>query len=263
MTATDEALWGRRYHAGRGATTRLVCFPHAGGSASFYHPLSAELAGETEVVAVQYPGRQDRYAEPAPTDIATIADRAYRALKGLLAEWPTMLFGHSMGAVVAFEVARRMEADGLSPVRLFASGRGAPSITRDSDVRLRDDDGIVAELRALAGTDAALLADEEVLRMILPAIRSDYTAVETYRCAPGVRVRCPVTALAGDDDPKASVEETRAWREHTEGAFDLRIFPGGHFFLVDQAPAVIDELRRHLAGAGQLAVTADSGSAHA
>ena len=244
--ATDEARWGRRYHADRGATTRLVCFPHAGGAASFYHPVSARLAPGTEVVAVQYPGRQDRFSEPAPTDLATIADLAYDALKGLLGQLPTGLFGHSMGALVAFEVARRMEADGLAPVHLFVSGRGAPSIPRTGG-RPRDDAGIVAELRDMAGTDAALLADDELLEMILPAVRSDYAAVDGYRCAPGVTVRCPVTALGGDDDPRASLTDVRAWQGHTEGGFDMKVFPGGHFYLVEQAPAVIAELRSRLA----------------
>ena len=103
---------------------------------------------------------------------------------------PLTFFGHSMGAVVAFEVARRMEDAGNGPVRLFASGRRAPSRTREENVHLRDDDGLVAELRALSGTAAQFLADEELLHMILPAIRSDYTAVETYRCDPGATRIC-------------------------------------------------------------------------
>ncbi|MCM2576046.1 thioesterase II family protein [Streptomyces meridianus] len=245
--ATDEARWGRRYHPGRGATARLVCFPHAGGAASFFHPLSARLAPGTEVVAVQYPGRQDRISEQAPTDLATIADLAYAALKKLLSQLPTALFGHSMGALVAFEVARRMEADGLSPLRLFASGRAAPSIPWTGR-RGRDDAEIVAELRELAGTDAALLADDELLQLILPAVRSDYAAVEGYRCSPGASVRCPVTALGGDDDPRALLTEVRAWQRHTEGGFDLKVFPGGHFYLVDQVSALIAELRSRLPG---------------
>lgn len=259
--ATEEARWGRRYHAGRGARSRLVCFPHAGGAASFYRPLSARLAPDVEVVAVQYPGRQDRFSEPAPTDLTTIADLAYGALKGLLEQLPTSLFGHSMGALVAFEVARRMEADGLAPVRLFVSGRGAPSLPRTDGVRARDDAAIVAELRNLAGTDATLLADDELMQMILPAVRSDYAAVDGYRCAPGTTVRCPVTALGGDDDPRASPAEVRAWQGNTEGGFDLKVFPGGHFYLVDQAPAVIAELRSRLPGGEQAAGVRSDGKA--
>ncbi|WP_031075244.1 thioesterase II family protein [Streptomyces sp. NRRL WC-3742] len=247
-TATEDSLWARTYHPAPDGRSQLVCFPHAGGSASFFYPLSADLAAVTEVVAVQYPGRQDRHDETAPSDIGVLADLVYRALRPRLAARPTTLFGHSMGSVVAFEVARRMEADGLEPVHLFASGRGGPSVPRTGTVHLRDDAGIVAELQGLAGTDATLLADEDFLRMVMPALRADYTAVETYRCAADATLRCPITALNGDADPKAPYEEVLLWGRHTTGGFATRDFPGGHFYLVEQAAVVTDVLRRHLTG---------------
>ncbi len=108
------------------------------------------------------------------------------------------------------------------------------------------DDGIVAELKLLSGTNTALLGDEEILRMILPAIRSDYQAIETYRCNPDSTVRVPISALTGDNDPKTTLDEAQDWSRHTTGAFDLQVFPGGHFYLSAQAPAVIALLRKHL-----------------
>ncbi|MEU5303137.1 thioesterase II family protein [Streptomyces noursei] len=249
-TSTEESLWARCFHPAPAAPVRLFCFPHAGGSASFYFPVSAQLSSVAEVFAIQYPGRQDRRKEAGVSDLATLADQVYDALRPLLKERPSTFFGHSMGATLAFEVARRFEADGGDLVRLFASGRRAPSRVREEAVHRRSDDGIVEELKLLAGTNTALLGDEEILRMILPAIRSDYQAIETYRCPPDVTVRAPLTVLTGDRDPKTSLDEAEAWRGHTTGDFDLKVLPGGHFFVSSEAPAIIDLLRAHLAGNG-------------
>ena len=236
----DHASWITRFRAVPRAPVQLVCFPHAGGSAGFYFPMAAPLAPQAEVLAVQYPGRQNRRFEPCVDDIGELADAVVAAL-GQWQDRPLALFGHSMGAVVAFETARRLA---LPPVRLFVSGRRAPSAYRAESVHLRDDDGIVAELRALSGTDAGILGDEEFLRMILPAIRADYRAIETYRSAPDAVLDLPVTALTGDSDPRVSVDEARAWSAHTTGAFDLAVFPGGHFFLADHQRDVLALIAR-------------------
>lgn len=246
--SADDNLWCRRFHPAPDAAERLVCFPHAGGSASFYFPVAEALSPAVDVLAVQYPGRQDRRREPGIDSVGQLAERAFGALRPW-ADRPLTFFGHSMGALVAFEVARLFERQGGGPVRLFVSGRRAPSRHRDEQVHRRDDDGIVAELRALSGTDPRVLGDEEVLRMVLPAIRSDYRAVETYRSAPGASVRCPVTAIIGDDDPRTSVDEATAWRDHTSGSFGLEVLPGGHFYLVDRQADVLRMLTDHFAAA--------------
>src|SRR5215203_6385281 len=111
-TSTEESLWARCFHPAPDAPAQLVCFPHAGGSASFYFPVSAQLSPTAEVFALQYPGRQDRRKESSPDDLATLADQVYEALRPRLKDRPTTFFGHSMGATLAFEVARRLEADG-------------------------------------------------------------------------------------------------------------------------------------------------------
>nr|WSZ94276.1 alpha/beta fold hydrolase [Streptomyces sp. NBC_00857] len=249
-TSTEESLWSRCFHPAPDSPRQVFCFPHAGGSASFYFPVSAQLSSVAEVFSVQYPGRQDRHTEKSPDDIGVMADRVYAALGKRFHERPTTFFGHSMGATLAFEVARRFEADGGELSRLFVSGRRAPSRHRDETVHLRDDKGIVAELKDMAATNVALLDDEEVLRMILPTVRSDYRAIETYRCEPGAMVRAPISALTGDSDRKTSLDEAEDWRAHTTGAFDLKVYPGGHFYLNAQAPAVIALLRKHLSAGG-------------
>ncbi|MER7680978.1 alpha/beta fold hydrolase [Streptomyces sp. NPDC096934] len=239
-----DDLWIRSFRPAPEAAERLVCFPHAGGSASFYLPVAAALSPAVDVVAVQYPGRQDRRHEPGLTSVAELADRVAEALRAWQ-DRPLTFFGHSMGAVVAFEVARRLERSGTGPVRLFASGRRAPSRTRDERVHTLGDDRLIAEIRALSGTDSRLLDDEELLRMVLPAIRNDYTAVETYLAAPEDTVRCPVTVLVGDDDPKTSLDEARAWESHTLGGSTLQVFPGGHFYLTERAADVLAVLTEH------------------
>ncbi|MGW0963917.1 thioesterase II family protein [Streptomyces gelaticus] len=252
MTSTlsagrDSDQWIRRYHPAPGASHRLVCFPHAGGSASFYFPVSAALSPEVEVAAVMYPGRQDRRTEPGIDDIATMADRTAAALAPF-ADKPLTFFGHSMGAVIAFEVARRLEAEGRGPRHVFASGRRAPSVFRPENVHERDDDGIVAEMKALSGTDSRVLGNEELLRMVLPAIRSDYRAIERYRVEPGAAISAPLTVLTGDADPRTTLDDARAWEPHTRGRFGLKVFPGGHFFLSEKAPDVLAVLKEHFRG---------------
>jgi surfactin synthase thioesterase subunit len=196
------------------------------------------------VVAIQYPGRQDRRTEQPIRDMSVLADRVAGILRRQ-PDLPLTIFGHSMGAILGFEVARRLEADGYEPAHLFASGRRAPSCPRDENVHLLDDDGILAELRKLDGTASAVLDDDELMRAALPSLRADYAANETYRCAPGATVSCPVTMLTGDRDPKTTMDEARAWAGHTTGPFDLRVFPGGHFFLTSHAA----EVNRMLAAA--------------
>jgi len=236
--AADGDLWIRRFHHAPGSAIRLVCLPHAGGSASYYFSMSQELAPGIEVLAVQYPGRQDRRREPLIGNAADLADQISAALVPIAGQ-PFAFFGHSMGAILAFEVAQRLRTQlGVSPQRLFVSGRRAPSRARKGNVHQRDDAGLLAELNRLGGTDKRLLNDPEMLPAILAVSRNDYKVAETYAWVPGEPLACPVTALMGSADPQATVEEAEAWREHTTGPFDLRVFPGGHFYL-DQARAEV------------------------
>jgi surfactin synthase thioesterase subunit len=244
----DDDVWCRRYRPARNPTARLVCLPHAGGSAPFFRPVAVALGVDVDVVAVQYPGRQDRRAEQPIRDMGVLADCVHGILRRQ-PELPLTIFGHSMGAILGFEITRRLEADGHGPIHLFASGHPAPSCARDERVYLRNDAGILADVRRLSGTASVVLSDDDLMRAALPSLRSDYEANETYRCARETIVSCPVTVLTGDSDPKTTLAEARAWTGHTSGAFDLRIFPGGHFFLTDHADEVTNILSQHL-GAG-------------
>jgi pyochelin biosynthesis protein PchC len=250
LSATEANEWIRRYHPSPESRAGLVCFPHAGGSAPYFSPVSTALAPTYEVTAVQYPGRQERRHTPCVDDIGELARRSHAALTraGIVgAGRPVALFGHSMGAVVAFELARLMEREqGAGPVVLFASGRRAPSQFREDHVHLRDDSGIIKDIRALGGTDSRILQDQELLDLILPTLRSDYRAVERYRRGADARIGAPITVLVGDSDPHTTRREALAWGDHTSGDCEVHTFPGGHFYLEDQQAAVLGTITADL-----------------
>lgn len=245
-SANPTDLWFRRFHKSPSAKARLLVLPHAGGAASYYFPMSRALAPDVEVVAVQYPGRQDRRAEPCVETVAGLADE----LADLVEPWvdaPLALFGHSMGASVAFELAVRLRETGVRPACLIASGRRAPSAHRDERVHERDDAGLLDEIRQLDGTQGPLLSDPEMLAMVLPAIRADYRAAETYRFTEGTKpLDVPLHVLIGDADPKVDRAEAERWAEHTTAECTVEVFPGGHFYLADHQAAVSARVAAHL-----------------
>ncbi|CAO5185188.1 pyochelin biosynthesis protein PchC [Frankia sp. AiPs1] len=241
-------LWLRRFQPGPPDGPRLVLFPHAGGAASFFIPLAKAMAPVAEVLAVQYPGRQDRRLEPLHTSIAPLADALAEVISGLPDDRPLVLFGHSMGAIVAFEVIRRLAAaGGPRPALLVVSGRRAPSAQRDEAYHLLPEAAFVAEMATLGGTDPRVLAEPELLELILPPTRADYQAIETYVPDADAVISTPVVALIGDTDPRVTTAEAQLWHRHTTASLDLRQFPGGHFYLVERHAAVADTLAQLLA----------------
>ncbi|MEV5580460.1 alpha/beta fold hydrolase [Streptomyces parvus] len=248
MTVTDarSALWIRRFEPAPDAPVRLVCFPHAGGSATFFLELAKDLSPDVEVLAVQYPGRQDRRKEPLVETVTGLAESVAAALLPW-ADRGLALFGHSLGSIVAYEVARLLWDKGHEPVALFASGRRAPSVHRTESGSHADDDTLLRALRSLGGTHPTVFDDEELLRLALPVIRADYVAAETYQYRPGPPLSCPLTMLTGEDDPMVSPQDAAAWREHTSAEFDVITLPGGHFYLTEQHAAVTRAITDRLA----------------
>lgn len=218
------------------ATARVVCLPHAGGAASFFGSWGGKAAAE--VFAVQYPGREDRLDEGQAACVAELADAIAAALP---VDLPIVLFGHSLGAILAYEVARTLEhAVGVPPAHVVVSGRRAPSDPPGGDVHRWSDDALVDELVRLGGTDGHVLRLPEARSVFLPAIRADFRLAETYRWRPGPEPSCPVTAVIGVGDTEVSAEQAARWADHTTGVFVLRVLPGGHFYLIAQQDAVLD-----------------------
>ncbi|MFD9440592.1 thioesterase II family protein [Streptomyces sp. NPDC060001] len=225
-------------------------FPHAGGSASSFRAYSAALSSHCRVLCVQYPGRQDRVRDTLVGDVQGLA-RGVAADIARLEDGPIAFFGHSMGAVVAFEAARLLQqADGRGPARLFASGRAAPARPPRGTtplVHLMSDADLTAHLRQSTATDPRVAADPDLLEVVLPPLRSDYRAVETYSCPPGRQIACPVTVLVGDKDPLVPLENAAAWAEHTSADCELVTFPGGdHFYLLPSHDRVVEVITDRL-----------------
>jgi surfactin synthase thioesterase subunit len=233
-----NSTWFRRFTTAAGNGPRLVCFPHAGGSATAFKDLARALPAHVDVLSVQYPGRQDRYREAPFTALAPLVEAVGEELTRELAAdpgRPYALFGHSMGALIAFETARLLASRGElpGPQRLFLSGRGGPD-TGSLPYHLYDDADVLDDVRRLGGTDQAMLDDPDVLELVLPALRADYRALGTYRWRGGEPLATAVTALTGDRDPMMRAEDAHTWRAHTSGDFAVKVFPGGHLFVLEQ-----------------------------
>lgn len=244
-TVNPDALWIRRYQRADPGPAQLVCLPHAGGSAAFFLPVARDLDGRCEVLAIQYPGRHERLGEPLLDSVDELADELFPVLLRQ-ARGPIALFGHSLGATVAFELARRFEASGTVPTALFVSARPAPSRRPASAVHLGTDAELIARMRSLGGTDEEILKQEDLLRLALPIVRNDYKAAETYRYRAGRPLSCPVHVLIGRDDPVVTENEARAWAGHTTGPFALHTYSGGHFFLVDHHEEILGTITGQL-----------------
>ena len=245
----EGGRWLRKFRATSEEAPQLVCFPYAGGSAGWFTRLRMDLADEVQLSAVQYPGRLDRLRDQPIDDLHVLAVEVFAVLDK---DRPLALFGHSMGAVVAFEVARRLQAASVPVSHLFASGRAAPHLQRNAGVHLMSDDDMVTVIESLGGVEPGALSNAELRAMVLPVVRNDYRAIETYRCEPFASITAPITVLAGTDDPIVPLPDASEWTRHTTGSFALEKFPGGHFFPVGQWGTIADLVRRELRGGAGL-----------
>jgi surfactin synthase thioesterase subunit len=222
---------------------RLVCFPYAGSSAAVYRRWRRSMPAWMDVCPVDMPGHGRRFDEPLETSVEGMVERCLPLVLPQLAQ-PYVLFGHSLGAIVAFELAHRLQELGMhSPVLLVASGTDAPS-RRDHQRHAGIDspEALSAELRRLGGTPPEVLADSELLALTLPIVRADFDACARYESSPERKLTCPIDVLGGQQD-STTRESLLAWGEHTTAEFALHMLPGGHFFIHEEEPQVLRYLQ--------------------
>lgn len=230
----SSTTWFNCQKTGTLPAVRLFCFPYAGGGAVIYRGWGGILPRHVEVCAAQLPGRGARVKEPAATQLGALVRALADALEDNL-ERPFAFFGHSMGALICFELARHLrERGGPQPNHLFVSGRRAPQLPGTERV-IHDlpEPEFIEELRRLQGTPTEVLEHPELMQLLSPLLRADFSLAETYAYAPGTPLDCPISAFGGLQDEEVGREELEGWKEQTTGRFKLRMMPGNHFFLND------------------------------
>jgi surfactin synthase thioesterase subunit len=240
--------WVFRPRPRRDALVRLFCFPYAGAGASVFNGWPAELPGYVDACMIQPPGRENRLSEAPIRRVAMLASEIATAL-GPFLDVPFAFFGHSFGALVAFETARRLRQNGSPfPLHLFASGFRAPHVApRARPIHNLPASELLDELRAFKGTPTAVFEDRELTDLLLPAIRADFEAFERYCYMPERPLECPITAMGGNRDELVSRQELAGWRSHTDSAFSTRWFEGDHFYLHPNRASLIGAVRDELA----------------
>ena len=244
MTTIDERPqlkfkpWIKRFPGKSGGAT--IVFPHAGGAAAAYRGLATSMAAKgVDAYVVQYPRRAERLSHRAAETVQDLATGLFEA-----GEWdrvgPLRLFGHCMGAVVAFEFARIAEDHGVDVRELWVSASQAPATVAASPPLPTEAREVLADMVDLGGTDPRLLADEDFVELLLLAVRADYEAFNRYSCAPDVRIAADIHVLGASHDHRVDRDMLQRWETHTENAFTLLMFDGGHFYINEHTDAVAE-----------------------
>ncbi len=247
MSHTSSNAWITCPRPNPHARLRLFCFPYAGGAASTFYKWSDDLPRDVEVCPIQLPGRESRLGESPFTRLEHLLKALISAIRPYLDE-PCAFFGHSMGAMISFELTRRLRAQGVrTPMHLFVSGRRAPWLPNpDPPIHHLPDAEFVEELRRYNGTPEIVLKNTELMQLFLPILRADISLNETYHYVPGEPLDCSISAFGGLEDSKVSRDDLAAWRKQTRGPFTLNTFPGDHFFLRSAQTSLLQIICRDL-----------------
>jgi medium-chain acyl-[acyl-carrier-protein] hydrolase len=228
------------------ARLRLFCFPYAGGGATIYSAWPRTLPPEVEVIAVQPPGREGRLSEKPFSDLIELVAAMYPELLPMM-DRPFAFYGHSNGGLMAFELARLLRrTGGPMPLHMFIGGRPAPQVKRDENIHALPHDEFISELRRYAGTPEEILQNAEIMELIMPLLRADFSLGETYDYQPEPPLALPITAYGGERDDDVPPEQMEAWREQTSAAFRCRMFDGDHFFINGNRAELLQDLTQEL-----------------
>jgi medium-chain acyl-[acyl-carrier-protein] hydrolase len=247
-SATIQHPWILGTHSKAYARLRLFCFSHSGGGASFYRHWDDAIGDEIDVCPVQLPGRENRRSEAPFTRFDPLIETLADALSPYM-DMPFALFGHSLGALLSFGLARHLRRQGRpDPLHLFVSGRRAPHLPReDGSVATLPDKEFIEKIRHFHGTDEEILRNAELMELFLPLLRADFSIYESFVYTAEPPFHCPISAFGGLDDNEVSVSSLIAWKEHTTNAFGLHQFPGGHFFLLDMEEQLLQIMKHEMA----------------
>jgi surfactin synthase thioesterase subunit len=232
----EDVVWSLPEGPATG-TLSLLVLPHAGGNAHAYTEWRDQLPDSVRLLIGQYPGRGARFADPLPTTIADLAEPVLACLPPDTSD--LVVLGHSMGSLVAFEIARLLTENGRPPLAFIASACRAPHLANPSPVHPErlDDDELVAAIKARGGTDDGILDEPELREIIIPSIRADFAIDDAYRFTGADEVlACPVTVIGGDTDPVVPVAALPEWSRTTSAASAVQVLPGGHFYFQQQLP---------------------------
>lgn len=230
------------------ARLRLFCFPYAGGGAAVFRNWSEGLPNDVELCPVQFPGRGNRLMEPPFTALSPLVQALAQALVPML-DKPFAFFGHSLGALVSFELARELRRHGFQPAHLFVSAGRAPHIPHQGMSTHDLPEGkFLEELRRLNGTPEEVLKHRELMQIMLPLLRADFSVYETYKYSNEAALNCPISSFGGSRDRRVNQGDLEAWRDQTCDSFSLQMFPGDHFFLHTSQPLLLRVLSEELRG---------------
>lgn len=222
----------------------LFCLPYAGGGASIFSGWQKKVGTAIEVRALQLPGRENLFDMKPLDDMSRLVDHLLPTV--LACRQPFAFFGHSLGALICYELCRRLAGAGIAPRALIVSARKPPHESKGFRLHDLSDEGLKVRLRDFGGTPERVLENEALMQMILPILRADLRAAETYLPPPSPPLACPIIACGASDDPLAPAEDLHTWQSYTSANFRMSAFKGGHFFLRTQQDALMTLLREAL-----------------
>jgi medium-chain acyl-[acyl-carrier-protein] hydrolase len=221
------------------ARLRLICFPHAGGSASSFRLWRSLVPPDIDVCPIQLPGRENRLGERPFSRLSSLVEALVDVLEPAPRQ-PYALFGHSMGALIAFELARALRARGTPPLHLLVAGHLPPQTPAStSPIHALPDQEFVNQLRRLNGTPPEVLDHPDLMRLIAPLLRADFSVCETYQYVDAAPLDCPISVFAGRADDGAPPDRMLGWRQHTTASCRFHTLASDHFFVSREAPAVV------------------------